>query len=624
MTTPHATSALAVASQRSLLRRLLHDPLGVLALSMLGIVVLLSVLSPLVSPYDPSHVDLASAFDGPSTRHLLGTDSAGRDVLSRLLHGGRLTLLGAAVALLVAIAVGLSSGLLAGFYGGWFDTVTDLASSLLMALPSMMLLLAVRVVVGPSLWLTMAFFGVLISPSIFRLVRSSVRQVRSELYVDAARVSGLSDPRIIVRHILSVVRAPIIIQGAVIGGISIAIQSGLEFLGLGDQTVPTWGVMLSEGFRNIYIGPLLVIWPGLAIALTIGSLILLGNSLRDALEDRPSAPRLRRSARGAAGDPAGAAQVDRTSGAADAPTRPVDEDVVLSVQSLSVGYPTSGESVKTVIEEVGFDLRRGEILGLVGESGSGKTQTAWSILGLLPHGAVTLSGAIVHDGEDLLAGTGASRRSLLGRRLAYVPQEPMSNLDPLFTIGHQLIVPMRKHLGISAQEARSRATDLLARAGITDPERILSAYPHEISGGMAQRVLIAGAVSCDPDIIVADEPTTALDVTVQAEILDLLRSLQSERGLSMVLVTHNFGVVADLCDTVVVMQHGRVVEQGPTRRLLTSPEHPYTQSLLAATLDDTPPRAAADADAGADIAVGAAPGGAKESARHDPSLENAR
>jgi peptide/nickel transport system permease protein len=455
-----------------------------------------------------------------------------------------------------------------------------------------MILLAIRVVVGPSLWITMAVFGLLISPSIYRLVRSGVRQVRGELYVDAARVSGLSDARIIARHVLFVVRAPIIIQAAIIGGIAIAIQSGLEFLGLGDQTVPTWGVMLSEGFGNLYIAPLLILWPGLAIAVTIGSLVLFGNALRDALEDKPSAPRLRGAA---ARRPAVAATPADDGDGAPADDGAPDDDVALSIRGLTVGYPTSADSLTTVIESVTFDVRRGEILGLVGESGSGKTQTAWSVLGLLPRGAVVESGAIVHDGVDLLDDGGRTQRGLLGHRIAYVPQEPMSNLDPYFTVGHQLVAPMRKHLGLGRAEARERATQLLERVGIPDPARTMKAYPHEISGGMAQRVLIAGAVSCDPDLIVADEPTTALDVTVQAEILDLLRSLQVERGLSMVLVTHNFGVVADLCDSVVVLRGGRVVEQGPTAGLLSAPQHPYTRDLLAATLDGTDPRSVSDA-----------------------------
>jgi ABC-type dipeptide/oligopeptide/nickel transport system ATPase component/ABC-type dipeptide/oligopeptide/nickel transport system permease subunit len=561
----------------SLTGRLLRNPLGSTAVAILAIIVLAAIFAPLLTPYDPNLVTLADAFAKPSAAHWLGADSAGRDVLARILTGAHLTLLGALVALIVAVVIGLVSGLIAGFYGGWFDTLSDLTTSLVMALPSMMVLLAARVVVGPNLWVTMAIFGALISPSIYRLVRSGVREVREELYVDAARVSGLSDARIIARHILFVVRAPIIIQASIIGGIAIAIQSGLEFLGLGDQTVPTWGVMLSEGFRNIYISPLLLLWPGLAIALTIGALVLFGNALRDALEDKPTVPKWR-----------GSATRVKTSASEANP------DAVLSVRGLTVGYPQD-DGLKTVIEDIAFDVRRGEIVGLVGESGSGKTQTAWSILGLLPRGAVTENGVIVYDGTDLLGDGGKAQQAALGNRIAYVPQEPMSNLDPLFTIGHQLTAPMRKHLRISKEEARRRAIELLDRVGIKDPERTMRAYPHEVSGGMAQRVLIAGAVSCDPQLIVADEPTTALDVTVQAEILDLLRSLRDERGLAMVFVTHNFGVVADLCDSVVVMQNGHVVEHGAVEKVLRDPEHDYTKSLLASTLDGTAPRRENDA-----------------------------
>ena len=187
---------------------------------------------------------------------------------------------------------------------------------------------------------------------------------------------------------------------------------------------------------------------------------------------------------------------------------------------------------------------------------------------------------------------------LRGKRISYIPQEPMSNLDPAFTIGSQLVRPMVKVLGISKDEAKQRAIDLLASVGIPDPPRTMAAYPHEVSGGMAQRVLIAGAFSCDPDLIIADEPTTALDVTVQAEVLDVLRELQDRVGLGVVMVTHNFGVVADICDRVVVMQDGRVVEQGAVRQILRDPREQYTKMLLDSTLEDKEPLTRLLVDAG--------------------------
>jgi peptide/nickel transport system ATP-binding protein len=263
---------------------------------------------------------------------------------------------------------------------------------------------------------------------------------------------------------------------------------------------------------------------------------------------------------------------------------------VLRITGLTVAYPDPVDGLKTVVDEVSLTVKRGEVLGLVGESGSGKTQTAWSILRLLPPAARIVGGAIHFDGTDLSTLGERELSALRGRRIAYVPQEPMSNLDPSFTIGHQLVEPMQVNLGFSKAQARDRAIDLLAKVGIPQPERTFDAYPHQISGGMAQRVLIAGAISCDPDLLIADEPTTALDVTVQAEVLDLLRNLQDEFHMGVILVTHDFGVVADLCDRVAVMRHGRIVETGTTRELFAHPEHPYTRQLLDAILHDSTPR----------------------------------
>jgi ABC-type dipeptide/oligopeptide/nickel transport system ATPase component len=442
----------------------------------------------------------------------------------------------------------------------------------------------------------MIAFGVLISPSYFRLTRSAVQSVRNELYVDAARVSGLSDPRIITRHIFSVVRAPIIIQTAAIAGVAIAIQSGLEFLGLGDPAKATWGVMLSEGFKNVYLTPTLLFWPAFAMALTIGALVLLGNAIRDALEDGEKIKHRRKPAvKGTTAGLSRAAQrgARKAPAAVDAGT----EHHLVKVTNLGVGYPQADGSVKKVVDDVSFHVDRGEILGIVGESGSGKSQTAFSILGLLPDAARIVAGSIQFDGsytvapgEELVSQERLSK--LRGRRISYIPQEPMSNLDPAFTIGYQLVTPMIRVLRISKAEATKRALKLLADVGITHPERTFKAYPHEVSGGMAQRVLIAGAVSCNPDLLIADEPTTALDVTVQAEVLDLLRSLQREFDMGMVLVTHNFGVVADIADRVSVMREGRIVETGPVRSIFADPRHDYTKSLFDAILEDSEPRGA--------------------------------
>jgi ABC-type dipeptide/oligopeptide/nickel transport system ATPase component len=432
--------------------------------------------------------------------------------------------------------------------------------------------------------------------------------VRNELYVDAARVSGLSDGRIISRHILYVVRAPIIIQAAIIASIAIAIQAGLDFLGLGDTSLPTWGGMLNDGFANIYKAPLLMLWPSLAIGLTSIALVLLANAMRDVLERTVVVRRRRRRAVGTATGSVAAvttsigAVTGSTEAFADelAPVKPIEHrdddraaartgEVVLSVADLHVGYETDKGSTE-VVHGVSLDIRRGEVHGLIGESGSGKTQTAFAVLGLLPRGGRITAGSVDYEGVRLDHASERDFTAIRGRRIGYIPQEPMSNLDPSFTIGSQLVEPLRVALGLSKKDATEKALALLDRVGIPDPRRTFAAYPHEISGGMAQRVLIAGAVSTDPDLIIADEPTTALDVTVQAEVLDVLRGLQEERHMAMLLVTHNFGVVADLCDRVSVMQAGRIVETGPVRSIFHHAEHPYTESLLAAILDEGPAR----------------------------------
>ncbi|MCX0247027.1 dipeptide/oligopeptide/nickel ABC transporter permease/ATP-binding protein [Streptomyces drozdowiczii] len=560
------------------LRRVLRNPLGALSAALLLIVVAAVLLAPVIASQDPGASSLSQAFAGPSGGHPLGMDSAGRDILARVLYGGRNTLGGALLALAIALVLGVPSGLFAGYRGGWFDSAATWTVNLVMALPAMVVLLASRAILGPDVHVLMIVLGVLVAPSFFRLVRGIVANVRNELYVDAAKVSGLSDARIVARHVLTVVRGPIIIQTALVAGIAIALQAGLEFLGVGSGSSATWGAMLNEAFQNIQRAPRLILWPGLALGLTNCALVLLAGAVRDALEEQAPRPARR-----------------RRTGPAEAPA-PVTESAapragLLSVRGLTVAYARPDGTDKEVVHGIDLDVRPGEIVGLVGESGSGKTQTAFSVLGLLPEGGRVTRGSITVNGRETAGLRERDHRALRGRTLAYVPQEPMSNLDPAFTIGSQLMEPVRHHLGLGRKEAAEKARELLRLVEIPDPDRTLRLYPHEISGGMAQRVLIAGAMSCDPDLLIADEPTTALDVRVQAEVLALLRRLRDERGLGVLLVTHNLGVVADLCDRVAVMNGGRIVETGSTEQILGAPQDPYTRTLLDAVLDDAPARA---------------------------------
>ena len=566
--------AAAKTSRGGAVARFRRNPLGMIAAAVLLLIILGALVVPFVPLPAPDAVDLRSAMQSPTAAHLLGTDSSGRDVLSRLLWGAQISLAGAALALVVALVVGLPAGLIAGYYGGAFDAAANWVNNLNMALPGIVVLLAVRAVAGPSVWVSMAVFGVLLAPAVFRIVRAAVQGVRNELYVDAARVAGLSDARIIGRHVLTVVRAPVIIQSARLASIAISVQAGLEFLGVTDSSMPSWGGMLNEGFRRIFVAPSLILWPSLAIGLTTMALILLGNAMRDALEDRGSADSTK----------VGTTEPAATTSLAD---RPVTS--LLSVRDLEVSYGV-GEAQNPVVHHASLDIAPGEVLGLVGESGSGKTQTAFSILGLLPEGGWVSRGSIRFLDKELTTLAAVQRRRLRGSDIAYVPQEPLSNLDPSFRIGHQLTEPLRTRLGMSKRDAKTRALELLARVGIPDPAATFRAYPHEISGGMAQRVLIAGAVAGRPKLLIADEPTTALDVTVQAEVLDLLRDLRRETDMAVLLVTHNFGVVADICDRVAVMKQGRIVETADVESVLTAPQDPYTRSLLDSMLEEGPVR----------------------------------
>ncbi|MBF9066485.1 dipeptide/oligopeptide/nickel ABC transporter permease/ATP-binding protein [Streptacidiphilus fuscans] len=577
------------------LRRLLRSPLGLLSTAVLVLIVAAVLLAPLLAPQSADASNLRDAFAGPSGGHLLGFDSAGRDVLSRLLYGGQNTLGGALIALGVALVLGVPTGLVAGYRGGWLDGLGNWAANLVMSLPAMVVLLASRAVLGPTVWVLMVVLGFLVAPNFFRLVRGIVAQVRGELYVDAARVSGLRDSRIMARHVLIRVRGPVIIQVALVAGIAIGLQAGLEFLGIGSSDGATWGDMLNEAFQNLQRDPELMLWPGLALALTSAALVLLAAALRDALEDRarePAAPRP--ATRDSAADTGTTAVTATTAAVTDAPSDTAapqaERSGLLSVRGLRVGYAQSDGRVHDVVHGVDLDVHEGEIVGLVGESGSGKTQTAFSVLGILPEGGRVTGGSVLVQGKEVVGLGERGHRMLRGGVVAYVPQEPMSNLDPNFTVGSQLVEPMRCTLGLSRREATQRALDLLRQVEIPDPPRAFRAWPHEISGGMAQRVLIAGAMSLEPQLLIADEPTTALDVRVQAEVLDLLRKLQEERRIGVLLVTHNMGVVADLCDRVAVMREGSIVETGRTEQVLHRPQHPYTRTLLDAVLDQVPAR----------------------------------
>jgi len=266
--------------------------------------------------------------------------------------------------------------------------------------------------------------------------------------------------------------------------------------------------------------------------------------------------------------------------------RPATEDPnpasLLSVRDLRINFATESGPV-TVVDGVSFDVAPGEVVGLVGESGSGKSMTSLGVMRLIPTPPGWIEGGTVRlMGKDLLAMSPAELRRVRGKDMSMIYQDPMSSLNPAFTIGNQLVETLGLHTDLRGRRAWDRAAELLDMVGIADPRVRLKQYPHELSGGMRQRVVIAQALACEPKLLIADEPTTALDVTIQAEILDLLRSLQRELDMSMIFVTHDLGVVADICDRVIVLYAGQIVEQAPVEELFRSPQHPYTRALLKA------------------------------------------
>ncbi|WP_348787054.1 dipeptide/oligopeptide/nickel ABC transporter permease/ATP-binding protein [Leifsonia sp. NPDC080035] len=568
--------------------RFLKRPAGAISFGVLALVLLVAVFAPLLSPHDPNFVDLALTKAPPSAAHPLGGDSAGRDVLSRLIWGTQSTLWGAFVTIVVAMIVGVPAGLAAGYYGRTFDRGATWVSDALQAVPGMIILLIVAAGTRNDFTVLMATLGVFMAPGYFRLTRSTVLAVRNEPYVDAARVSGLGNARIMARHIVKAVYAPVIIQTALTAGMAMGMQAGLQFLGIGGARTPGWGAMMNEGFRTMLTSPLLLLWPSLALGITIAALAVLGSTLADVVSVKTPVHRRKRRGRSPGAEPA---TVTSSTGAVAHRA----SDSAVRIENLRVNYAAADGGETEVVHGITLDVAPGEVLGIVGESGSGKSQTVFSILDLLPAGGACTADAIWIGGRDVTRLGHRDRQKLLGDEVGYVPQEPMSNLDPSYTIGYQLMEPLRSVHKLSRADARKRALEMLEKVGIVDPPRVLKSYPHQVSGGMAQRVLIAGAIAGKPSVLVADEPTTALDVTVQAEVLELLRELQQEYRMALVIVTHNFGVVADICDRVVVMRAGEIVEIGDVDSIFANPTSDYTRELIAASLDGAESRSELDA-----------------------------
>jgi peptide/nickel transport system permease protein len=564
------------ASPASRVRRGSFYAVTVPSITVLLILVVLALGAGWINPYDPLKQDLIHALQGPSARHWLGTDDLGRDVLSRLIVGCRIALIAAAEATSIAIVLGVPLGLYIGYRGGWWDWAVMRVVEAVMSIPGIMVAIVIIAILGPGLHRAMVALGILFSTSFLRLARGVVLTEREEIYVRSARVVGASDGRILMRHIFPNIAPPLIVQTTLTVGAVLLAEAGLSFIGLGVQPPDaSWGTMLNTAASYMELDWFLAIPPGIAIVLTVLSINLLGDTLRDTIGRgitvavNPAVPVARFDA------PEDGPEI----GSEPPPHR--DEDV-LRIEGLQVVVSAAGGEVP-VVTDLSFSVARGETLGLVGESGSGKTITGLAILGLIGAAGRSTHGTVTLNGTELRGVEQKRMEAIRGNEVAMVFQDPTTSLNPAFTVGDQIAEVLRAKKGLSRQEAWERAVELIDRVGIPRPAERAKAYPHELSGGMAQRIAIARALSCNPSLLIADEPTTALDVTVQQEILDLFRDLQEEFGMAILFVTHDLAVAADVCDRIAVMYAGEIVEIAPVDDLFARPLHPYTAGLLSAS-----------------------------------------
>lgn len=490
-------------------------------------------------------------------------------MLSRLLWGTRVSVAVGLSATLLAAVCGTLIGLIAGYAAGRTDSILMRLIDMIMAFPYILLALAIVAVLGPGLLNALYAIALVNIPFFARNVRGLTLGLRDREFIQAAQLSGKNHTRILLTEVLPNVLPLIVVTLSTTIGWMILETAGLSFLGLGTQPPDAdLGSMLGQGRNQLFIAPHVALVPGVMIFLLVIGFNLLGDGVRDLLDPRLKSGALLRSQ--------AMTTVERT----QAPAR-AHPDALLEVVDLQVAFSRGQHRVPTV-KGVSFHLHAGECLGLIGESGSGKSVTALSIMGLVasPPGVIT-GGSIWLNNEELLSLSPAAIQQRRGVRVAYIFQDPLTSLHPQMRIGQQLVEAIQCHQPLSAAAARAKAITLLEDTGIQQAAERFDAWPHQLSGGQRQRVGIAIALANDPQVIVADEPTTALDVTVQARILALLNELRHKRGLALLFITHDFAVVSEMCDRVAVMRHGEIVESGSTVSVLQDPQHDYTRRLIA-------------------------------------------
>ncbi len=563
-----------------------------ISLVLLVLVALSAILAPVIAPHDP--LEITKAYQPPDGTYLFGTDNAGRDILSRMLYGGQYSLVIGFGATAFALVLGSIIGAVAAVARKAISEVIMRVLDVIMSIPGIALAAILVLILGNSVPAIIFSIGFMYTPQIARIVRANVVSEYGEDYVRAVIVSGARAPWILMKHVLRNCIAPIMVFTVTLVADAIIFEASLTFIGAGiAEPTPTWGNILSSARDGVLLGRWWqALFPGIAIMVTCLALNILSEGLTDAMAAAPSAPvsnenaDSRREADLLVADPVRAykeqaASLSRRLGAlrevelARTDRRVPDYSVepILQVKNLSIGFPRHGNV--HVVDNVSFDVRPGQCMALVGESGCGKSITTKTIMNLLPDSA-RIEGQILYKGQDLLKLSKEEHRKLLGHELAMVYQDSLSSLNPSMLISAQM-----KQL--TSRGGTRSAEELLELVGL-DPKRTLESYPHELSGGQCQRVIIAMALTRNPSLVICDEPTTALDVTVQKQVIKLLNDLQKQLGFAMIFVSHDLALVAEVASEITVMYAGQVIESAPTKELLTNPVHEYTQGLLGAVL----------------------------------------
>jgi peptide/nickel transport system permease protein len=552
---------------------IVRSPVGATATVLVLLVALLAIFASLVWGAQAEAIDTSGTQQGPSAEHLLGTDALGRDVLARVLIATQLSVALAVIAVVIGVTVGTLLGTAPSVLPRWAGRLVVGIVNIAVAFPGLLLALFFAVVFGVGTTGAVLAIGFAMAPSFARLTQTMSAAIAGRDFISAARAAGVSRLRVLIRHVLPNIAEPLIVNATVAAGGALLAFAGLSFLGIGVQ-VPAydWGKLLSEGLNRIYINPAAAFGPAVAVIVAGLAFNLLGETAASVAGGRVAIGRWT------------LPPLPQPTTRAVPTFSAVSVGTILSIENLRVSYPTPSGLVHPV-RGVSFEVREGEALGVVGESGSGKSLTALAASRLIEPPGVVDADRLEFNGIQILTAPEKTIRGLLGTSLAMVFQDPMTSFNPTRRIGSQLAEAAQEHQGMSKKDAMERAVKRLQAVRVPAAARRAEQYPHEFSGGMRQRAMIAMGLMNSPKLIIADEPTTALDVTVQRQVLRLLERVRTDTNAAILLISHDIAVVSQSCERVLVMYAGRIVEDLPTAELYTGARHPYTRALLEVVPD---------------------------------------